>query len=70
MPKATPAQSEWLTRKKLIDGKLKDAGWKVVAYVATRQLKAYDRCAIEEYPTETGPADYALCLGGQIHRSR
>jgi hypothetical protein len=25
-----------------------------------------DRCAIEEYPTASGPADYALCLGGRI----
>jgi type I restriction enzyme, R subunit len=23
-------------------------------------------CAIEEYPTHNGPADYALCVGGRI----
>ena len=66
MPKATPAESEWLTRKKLIDGKLKDAGWKVVPFSANKALTAYNRCAVEEYPTQTGPADYALCLDGKI----
>lgn len=29
-------------------------------------LSEYDCCAIEEYPTDTGPADYALCIDGQI----
>lgn len=31
-----------------------------------RSLAAFDRCAIKEYPTDLGPADYALCVGGQI----
>ena len=31
-----------------------------------RPLEAYDRCAVEEYPTDHGPADYALVVGGQI----
>jgi type I restriction enzyme R subunit len=66
MPKATPAESEWLTRKKLIDGKLRDAGWKVVPFSASKALSAYSRRAVEEYPTQTGPADYALCLDGKI----
>ena len=29
-------------------------------------LAKLDRCAIEEYPTESGPADYALCADGRI----
>ena len=29
-------------------------------------MGTYDKCAIEEFPTESGPADYALCAGGQI----
>lgn len=33
---------------------------------AGKILAALDRCAIEEYPTEAGPADYALCVGGKI----
>jgi type I restriction enzyme R subunit len=58
--------SEWLTRKRLIDPKLKAAGWRVVPFDATSPLSALGRCAIEEYPTENGPADYALCLEGRI----
>jgi type I restriction enzyme R subunit len=66
MPQATPANSEWLTRKRLIDGKLKATGWRVVPFAPGKPLAALDRCAIEEYETANGPADYALCLGGQI----
>ena len=63
---ATPSVSEWLTRKKLIDTMLKQAGWKVVPFREGKPLSSRECCAIEEYPTTLGPADYALCLGGQI----
>ncbi len=63
---ASPANSEWLTRRKLIDPKLTGAGWQVCAYDPTRPLSSYDRCALVEYPTDNGPADYALCTGGRI----
>ena len=63
---ASPNNSEWLTRKKLIDAELRKAGWRVVQLVAGTPLAKLDRCAIEEYPTATGPADYALCVAGQI----
>src|SRR3989442_1385347 len=66
MPKDFTLKSEWLTRKELIDPKLEAAGWRVVPFALNRPLKLYDRCAIEEYPTDNGPADYALCLSGQI----
>ncbi len=66
MTPATPSNSEWLTRKLLIDGKLKAAGWRVVPFVPEKSLDSYAKCAIEEFPTASGPADYALCLGGQI----
>src|ERR1022692_1303190 len=66
MSPASPANSEWLTRKRLIDGKLNAAGWRVFAFDSAKPLVRLDRCAIEEYPTASGPADYALCLGGQI----
>ena len=66
MPKASPQNSEWLTRKKLIDGRLRNAGWQVVPFDAKAALVKLDRCAIEEYPTDTGPADYALCVNGQV----
>jgi type I restriction enzyme R subunit len=48
----------------LIDSKLEAAGWKVVSFAAGQPLKKLDCCAIEEYPTDNGPADYALCVGG------
>src|ERR1700694_1819690 len=66
MFKTSPAHSEYVTRKELIDRKLKDAGWRIVKFDAAKPLAKYDRCAIEEYPTENGPADYALCVGGRI----
>lgn len=63
---ATPSVSEWLTRKKLIDMMLKQSGWKVAPFREGKALSAQDCCAIEEYQTAKGPADYALCLGGHI----
>jgi len=66
MPTASPANSEWLTRKRLIDGKLKAAGWRVFPFDPTKTLEKQECFAIEEYPTANGPADYALCLRGQI----
>lgn len=66
MFKAKPAQSEYVTRKQLIDGALKRAGWKIASFEQGRPLSKYERCAIEEYPTENGPVDYALCVGGRI----
>ncbi len=41
-----PANSEWLTRKQIIDGKLKSAGWKVVPFVAGKPLSAYERLLV------------------------
>lgn len=66
MANASTANSEWLTRKKLIDPMLKAAGWRVVPHEVGKPLSEYDRCAIEEYPTDSGPADYAFCVDGQI----
>ena len=53
-------ESEWLTRKKRIDPKLKALGWKIVPYDEGADLASYSRHAIEEFPTTNGPADYAL----------
>jgi len=68
MQKASPKNSEKLTRKELIDRRLTDAGWRIPEkeFDASKPLKSYNRCAIEEYPTKTGPADYALCVNGDI----
>ena len=62
----SPENSEWLTRKQLIDGRLKAAGWAVVPFRAGKGITAYEKCAVEEFQTANGPADYALCLGGQV----
>ena len=68
MPPATPENSEWLARKKLIDPQLKASGWKIVSWnrAQTSPLTAWSGYAFEEYPTSAGPADYALCVDGQI----
>lgn len=66
MSHASPSTSEYLTRKQLIDSKLRAAGWRIAPFRPDRPLTAYNRCAIEEFPTESGPADYALCVDGQI----
>ncbi|QDT81995.1 Type-1 restriction enzyme R protein [Gimesia maris] len=60
------SESEWLTRKKRIDPKLKALGWDVIPYKEGLDLSQYNHHAIEEYPTTKGPADYALIVDGQI----
>src|ERR1035438_10195991 len=62
----SPNTSEFLTRKQIVDSKLRAAGWTISSLKPDRALSAYKDCAIEEYPTDSGPADYALCVGGQI----
>jgi type I restriction enzyme R subunit len=66
MPKASPSNSEWLTRKQRIDGQLSAAGWRVVPFSADARAFAAGCCAVEELETTNGPADYALCVNGQI----
>ena len=61
-------ESEKTTRKIRIDSKLKSSllNWKVVPWsngLDTNSLLAY---AVEEYPTKTGPADYALFVNGKL----
>jgi type I restriction enzyme, R subunit len=64
--KPSEQNSEWLTRKRLVDPKLKASGWRIIPFSPDKTLDSYDHCAIEEFPTVNGPADYALCVGGQI----
>jgi type I restriction enzyme R subunit len=59
-------ESEWLTRKKRIDPKLKALGWAVVPFEEGKNLADYSHHAIQEYPTANGPADYALVVNGQL----
>lgn len=59
-------ESERRTRKSRIDPQLQSLGWRVVPFAADASLPDLHKCAIEEYPTENGPADYALCVDGRI----
>ena len=61
-------ESERTTRKNRIDTRLKSSllNWSILPWrknLDTSSLKAH---AIEEYPTETGPVDYALFSNGQL----
>jgi type I restriction enzyme R subunit len=64
--KASEKNSEWLTRKRLIDPKLKAAGWSIIPFSPGMSLDFDKRCAVEEYETASGPADYALSVDGRI----
>ncbi len=59
-------EPEWQTRKQRVDPVLRAAGWQVAPFDPAKPLESYDRTAIEEYPTENGPADYALTSKGRI----
>jgi type I restriction enzyme R subunit len=59
-------ESERTTRKTRIDPLLRNAGWTVEPYSVGRDLSRVDTCAFEEFPTDNGPADYALCVAGKI----
>ena len=58
-------ESEFKTRKKRIDPQLKACGWKITPFDGVRPLASYSNHAIEEFPTDAGPADYLLVLDGQ-----
>lgn len=57
---------ERTTRRRRIDPRLTRAGWNVVPFRADTAPSADDAVAFEEYETASGPADYALCRGGQV----
>jgi type I restriction enzyme R subunit len=40
--------------------------WKIVPYRAGLETSKLDCVAVEEYPTQNGPADYALFVRGQF----
>lgn len=60
------SEAEWLTRKKRIDNRLRAMSppWKIIRYHESLDLSALHCVAVEEYPTENGPADYALFVDG------
>ena len=60
------SESEWLTRKKRIDGRLTALGWRIVRHSEGISLGSLDNVAVEELPTASGPADYALFVSGKL----
>ncbi len=54
-------ESEAQTRRARINPKLQASGWTVARFDLDRPLSTYTNSAIEEYETDNGPADYALC---------
>ena len=61
-------ENEWKTRKERIDKKLKalKPPWKIIKYSDKLDTKILQRCAVEEFPTANGPADYALFVKGRL----
>lgn len=59
--------NEKTTRKQWIDERLKKSGWtSIIPFSPDLDTSTLTCTAIEEYPTETGPADYALFLNGKL----
>jgi type I restriction enzyme R subunit len=59
-------EAEWLTRKKRIDAKLISLNppWKIIPWRAGLDTSKLTCHAVTEFPTENGPADYALFVNG------
>ena len=65
MPHDAQSELEWQTRRERVDPLLESAGWKVVPFDPAVPPARYKRHAVTEYPTASGPADYALFVDGQ-----
>ena len=63
-----PLEPEWKTRKERIDKRLTAfaSAWKIIPFRADLNPADLDGCAVEEFPTDHGPADYALFVRGQF----
>lgn len=57
-------ESERQTRRVRIDTKLRALGWSIVDHEEGLVHASLTAHAVREYPTENGPADYALFVGG------
>jgi type I restriction enzyme R subunit len=64
----SPEEFEWQTRRDRINKKLESLPqpWKVVKYHPSLNLAQCIHHAVEEFPTENGPADYALFVKGEL----
>jgi len=59
-------ETEKQTRKERIDKRLVECGWQIVTYSRDTPLVTYSHHAVREYPTDSGPVDYALFYEGKI----
>jgi type I restriction enzyme R subunit len=68
MSKNSTSEAEWFTRKNRIDSKLKSLNpcWTIVKYNSFLDINSLTHHAVEEYPTNNGPADYALFVNGKL----
>ena len=59
---------EWQTRRDRINRKLAalKPSWKIIKYKDSLDPAALHCHAVEEYPTENGPADYAFFVHGKL----
>lgn len=60
------SELEWRTRRSRVDPLIGAAGWRVERFHPDRSLADCANEAIKEYPTEAGPADYALISQGRV----
>jgi type I restriction enzyme R subunit len=61
-------EAEWQTRKQRIDTRLRalNPPWHIIPYRAGLDVARLARHAVTEFPTENGPADYALFVEGRF----
>ena len=63
-----PEELEWKTRRERINTKLTSLPqpWKIIKYREGLNFAELTHHAVEEYPTDNGPADYALFVKGLL----
>ena len=66
MPAQAHDESEYRTRRQRIDPMLEAQGWQGVPFDPARPLGQYAHHALTEFPTDNGPADYALIAASQL----
>lgn len=61
-------EKEWETRRKRIDTRLRDChpAWEIVRFKEGLDVSKLSHHAVAEFPTATGPADYALFVRGKL----
>jgi len=59
-------ESEKTTRRLRIDNLLKNAGWHICRFTDSMNISLLDDYALTEFPTNNGPADYALVVEGKL----